>query len=60
MGHTLPEKYVRCRAAEYEVIEHNSCTAIGKSTDITVTGLVNTYGVTNVSMDATPRGEAIQ
>lgn len=38
---------------KYEVIEHNSCTAIGKATDITVAGLVNTYRVTDVSMDAT-------
>ena len=34
------------------MIEHNSRTAIGKSTDITIAGLINTYRVTNVSMDA--------
>ena len=37
---------------KHEVIEHNSRSAIGKSTDITVARLINTYRVTNVSMDA--------
>jgi len=37
---------------KHEVIEHNSRSAIGKSTDITVARLIDTYRVTNVSMDA--------
>src|SRR6476660_7848618 len=37
---------------KHEVIEYNSRSAIGKSTDITVARLINTYRVTNVSMDA--------
>jgi hypothetical protein len=35
-----------------KVIKHNSCAAVSKSTDITVSSLINTYRVTNVSMDA--------
>ena len=35
------------------MIEHDSWAAVGKSTDITVSGLINTYRVTNVSMCAT-------
>src|SRR5689334_10167191 len=37
---------------KHEVIERNSRSVIGKSTDITVARLINTYRVTNVSMDA--------
>ena len=34
------------------MIEDNSQAAIGKSTDITVSSLINTYRITNVSVQA--------
>ena len=34
------------------MIEHDSWAAVGKSTDVTVSGLIHTYRVTNISIRA--------